>query len=55
MIAEQVWDFHWERLTNIIDVYINHLRKKIEWPGESRLIHAVRGVGYVIREETESD
>lgn len=55
MIAEHVGDFSWERLTNIIEVYINHLRKKIELPGESKLIHAVRGVGYVIREETDGD
>lgn len=55
MIAEHVWDFTWDRLTNIIDVYINHLRKKIELPEEPKLIHAVRGVGYVIREDTDSD
>ena len=50
MIAEHVWDFTWDRLTNVIDVFINHLRKKVEGPGEARLIHAVRGEGYVIRE-----
>lgn len=50
MIAEHVWNFTWDRLTNVIDVYVNHLRKKVEAPGEPRLIHAVRGVGYVIRE-----
>ena len=50
MIAEQVWDFSWDRLTNVIDVFINHLRKKIEMADEPRLIHAVRGAGYVIRE-----
>ena len=50
MIAEQVWGLNWDRLTNVIDVYINHLRNKIEVSSESRLIHAVRGAGYVIRE-----
>ena len=55
MIAEQVWDFTWDRLTNVIDVFINHLRKKIELPGEPRLIHAVRGAGYVIREPHTTD
>ena len=50
MIAEQVWGFNWDRMTNVIDVYINHLRNKIEVSSESRLIHAVRGAGYVIRE-----
>ena len=52
MIAQQVWDFTWDRLTNVIDVFVNHLRKKIELPGEPRLVHAVRGTGYVIREPT---
>jgi len=50
MIAEHVWDFTWDRLTNVIDVFINHLRGKIELPGEPRLVHAVRGAGYVIRD-----
>ena len=52
MIAEHVWDFSWDRLTNVIDVFINHLRKKVELPGESRLIHAVRRTGYVIRPQS---
>ena len=55
MIAEHVWGFSWDRLTNVIDVYINHVRRKIERPDDPRLIHAVRGAGYVIREpESES-
>ena len=53
MIAERVWDFNFDRLTNVIDVYINHLRNKIEHGAEPRLIHAVRGAGYVIRESDE--
>ena len=55
MIAEHVWDFTWDRLTNVIDVFINHLRKKIELPGEPRLVHAVRGSGYVIRDPQATD
>ena len=55
MIAEHVWNFSWERLTNVIDVYVNHLRRKIEGPGKPRLIHAVRGVGYVLREAERVD
>lgn len=51
MIAEHVWNFSWDRMTNVIDVYITHLRRKTEIPGSARLIHAVRGVGYVLREE----
>ena len=50
MIAEQVWNLHWDRLTNVIDVYVNHLRRKVEGSGRPRLIHAVRGIGYVMRE-----
>jgi len=50
MIAEHVWNFSWDRLTNVIDVYVNHLRRKTEASGGPRLIHAVRGVGYVLRE-----
>ena len=50
MIAEHVWNFSWERLTNVIDVYVNHLRRKTEASGKPRLIHAVRGVGYLIRD-----
>ena len=53
MIAERVWDFNFDRLTNVIDVYINHLRNKLEHGAEPRLIHAVRGAGYVIRESDE--
>jgi DNA-binding response OmpR family regulator len=55
MIAEHVWDFSWDRLTNVIDVFINHLRKKVEIGAEQRLIHAVRGAGYVIREPQAGD
>lgn len=55
MIAEHVWNFHWDRLTNVIDVYINHLRRKMEGAGNARLIHAVRGSGYVIREPERGD
>ncbi len=49
MIAEHVWDFTWDRLTNLIDVYVNHLRRKLEEGGEPRLIYAVRGIGYVLK------
>lgn len=55
MIGEQVWDFTWDRMTNVIDVYVNHLRRKLEDGGEPRLIHAVRGVGYVLRSSEVAD
>jgi DNA-binding response OmpR family regulator len=55
MIAEHVWGFNFARLTNVIDVFINHLRRKIELPDETHLVHAVRGVGYVIRDPLAAD
>lgn len=55
MIGEQVWDFTWDRMTNVIDVYVNHLRRKLEDAGEPRVIHAVRGVGYVLRHPETAD
>ncbi|TYO98108.1 winged helix family two component transcriptional regulator [Geothermobacter ehrlichii] len=51
MIAEHVWDYTFDSFTNIIDVYVNYLRKKIDRDYEKKLIHTVRGVGYVLREE----
>jgi two-component system, OmpR family, response regulator len=50
LITEYAWDYHFDPGTNIVDVVINHLRKKIDATHERRLIHTVRGVGYVIRE-----
>jgi heavy metal response regulator len=51
MIAEHVWDYSFDPGTNVIDVYVNYLRKKIDAGRESRLIHTVRGVGYVLKTE----
>jgi heavy metal response regulator len=51
MIAEHVWDYDFDPMTNVIDVYVNYLRKKIEAGGEPKLIHTVRGVGYVMKAE----
>jgi DNA-binding response OmpR family regulator len=55
MIGEHVWDLTWDRMTNVIDVYVNHLRRKLEDAGEPRVIHAVRGVGYVLRSSEHAD
>jgi DNA-binding response OmpR family regulator len=51
MIAEHVWDYTFDSFTNIIDVYVNYLRKKIDRDFDKKLIHTVRGVGYVLRED----
>ena len=51
IIAEHIWDYHFDTGTNLIDVYINHLRNKVDTGFEDKLIHTVRGVGYVMKEE----
>jgi heavy metal response regulator len=51
MIAEHVWDYSFDTSTNVIDVYVNYLRKKIDAEREPKLLHTVRGVGYVLRAE----
>jgi heavy metal response regulator len=51
MIADHVWDYTFDSFTNIIDVYVNYLRKKIDRDAEKKLIHTVRGVGYILKEE----
>lgn len=48
MIIEHVWDQSFDGITNIVDVYVRHLRNKIDDPCEHKLIRTVRGVGYVI-------
>ena len=50
MIAEHVWDYAFDSFTNIIDVYVNYLRKKIDRDYSPKLIHTVRGQGYILRE-----
>lgn len=50
-IEEHVWGYEYEGASNMVDVYIRYLRKKIDEPFESALIHTIRGVGYVLREE----
>ena len=50
LIAEKVWDMHFDPGTNVIDVAIRRLRNKVDDPYTSRLIHTVRGVGYVLEE-----
>ncbi len=48
MIIEHVWDQSFDGITNIVDVYVRHLRNKVDDPHEHKLIRTVRGVGYVI-------
>jgi two-component system copper resistance phosphate regulon response regulator CusR len=54
MIIEHVWDQSFEGLTNIVDVYVRHLRSKVDDPFPVKLIRTVRGVGYGLGESPES-
>jgi heavy metal response regulator len=51
VIAQHVWGVDYDTFTNVIDVYVNYLRKKIDSGFEPKLIHTVRGFGYVLKEE----
>ena len=51
MILEHVWDYHFDPQTNVIDVLVHRLRTKIDRDFEHKLIHTVRGVGYVLRND----
>jgi two-component system response regulator MprA len=50
VILDRVWGIDFEGSSNVIDVYIGYLRAKLEAGGQARLIHTVRGVGYVFKE-----
>jgi two-component system response regulator MprA len=51
IIYDRVWGYDFGGESNIIEVYVRYLRQKLEQHGESRLIHTVRGVGYILRED----
>ncbi|MCI0445024.1 response regulator transcription factor, partial [bacterium] len=53
MIIEHVWDQSFDSFTNIVDVYIRYLRNKVDKPYDPKLIHTVRGVGYILRKGKE--
>jgi two-component system, OmpR family, response regulator len=52
MIAEHVWDYNFDPQTNVVEARICHLRDKIDRGFEPKLIHTIRGVGYVLREDS---
>jgi two-component system copper resistance phosphate regulon response regulator CusR len=54
MIIEHVWDQSFEGLTNIVDVYVRHLRRKVDDPFPTKLIRTVRGVGYGLTEGADA-
>ena len=47
-ILDHVWDYGYDGMSNVVDVYVGYLRKKIEKPFKSKVIRAVRGVGYIL-------
>ncbi|MHB1328309.1 MAG: winged helix-turn-helix domain-containing protein, partial [Gemmatimonadales bacterium] len=49
LITEYAWDYHFDPGTNIVDVVINRLRKKLDAGHDKKILHTVRGVGYVIK------
>ena len=51
IISEHIWDYNFDTGTNIIDVYVNHLRNKVDSSADRKLIRTVRGVGYVLKED----
>jgi DNA-binding response OmpR family regulator len=53
IIGEQVWGAEWDGLTNVIDVFVCRLRKKVEPDGAPRLLHPVRGVGYLVASDAD--
>lgn len=50
-LVERVWDQHFDSGTNVLNVYVNYLRKKVDLPGCKPLIHTLRGIGFALREE----
>jgi DNA-binding response OmpR family regulator len=53
MIIEHVWNLNFDTSTNVVDVYINYLRKKVDRDASCRLIHTIRGVGYELSENRD--
>jgi two-component system, OmpR family, response regulator len=49
-LLENVWDYHFDPQTNVIDVHISRLRSKIDKGFKQSLLHTIRGAGYMIRE-----
>jgi two-component system copper resistance phosphate regulon response regulator CusR len=48
-IVEHVWNLSFDTMTNVVDVYINYLRKKVDASSDRKLIHTVRGIGYLLQ------
>lgn len=55
IIMERVWGYDFEGESNVLEVYVGYLRAKLEAGGEARLLHTVRGAGYVLREKPDAE
>jgi len=53
MLAEHVWGLDFDPESNVVDVYVGYLRRKIDGSGDARLLHTVRGAGYVLRPDAD--
>src|SRR5438094_9436065 len=53
LLAEHVWGLDFDPESNVVDVYVGYLRRKIDGPGDGRLLHTVRGAGYVLRPDAD--
>lgn len=54
IIAEQIWDMNFDSNTNVVDVAVRRLRSKVDDPFDNKLIHTIRGVGYVLEDRTNT-
>ena len=52
-LLEKIWGYDYAGETNVVDVYVRYLRQKLEEPFGIKIIHTIRGVGYVVREEQD--
>jgi heavy metal response regulator len=52
MISEKIWDYHFDTSTNVVDVHVSHLRNKIDKDFEPKLLHTVKGIGYVLEDRS---
>ena len=54
MILEHIWDIHFDPQTNVVDVLVHRLRSKVDRQFSNKLIHTVRGVGYVLKPDQKT-
>jgi DNA-binding response OmpR family regulator len=55
LLLEEVWEHHWDQASNVVEVYIRRLRQKVDQDHELKLLHTVRGEGYMLREQAPQE